>query len=537
MMRLKILFFGLLVLIGRETCFSQEWIRIYRDSLLNTEVRDVAEHYDHGYIFSGSQYADGYISNGWLTKTNINGDTLWEKKIILDNKFVLLFGATQTDDGGIVEIGVTNKLSSTCYDPFIIKTNSCFEKEWCRIFDSPNCESDGLDIKNTPEGGYMALISRWKSGEENKIWLFRLDSLGDVIWAQVYATDPEWNSEWAYSILPTTDNCFVITGETYYPDPTYPTLKIIKIILIKVNLEGEVMFEVPWGMNNGIYSDGRLSVIDSRNNIYTAGRRARKSTPYGDSPTLFKTSETGQPGFYKDLKLTSSLGIATTINWFQDSTLVLCSQWQETSGIDTTGVIKTDSLGNIINQINFTDNFGIYQSNITFNNRLILGGTGYASGKFFGVSIKLTSDLEYDSVYSTPIIYDSLCTHPIKSDTITLNDCEVVVVGIDDPLQNPEKTTLKVYPNPAENSITVNLPQYLVKQSAGTGIHATTYYHQWKSVRLDIFDLFGKLMYSIDIPWKTNLAEIDISSWLAGMYVTRIVFMNEVVGVAKFLKE
>jgi len=464
---------------------------------------------------------------------------LWEKLFSIPNKFVQFFGAVRSDDGGMVEIGVTNKLSSTCYDPFIVKTNTCFEKEWCRIFNSSNCDCDGLDIQNTSDGGYMALIGRWKYGEEQKIWLFRLDSLGEVIWAQVYATDPEWNSEWPYSIEKTTDNCFVITGETYYPDPTYPNKKIIKIILIKVNLAGETIFEGPWGTDNGVYSDGRLSTIDSKNNIYTAGRRARTLDPYGDSPCLFKTSVSGEPLFYRDLRSSSSMGISTTINWFQDSTLVHCAGWVS-GGIDTTALIKTDSLGNIIKEkpLLVNNNSGsFYASTTTLNDRILLAGNVYSSGVINVYAFKLTSDLEYDSVYTTPFTYDSLCPHPIVSDTIPLDDCEVVVVGIDDPEQHPEKTKLHVYPNPASQVITVEMPQYLMKTSSGSGITATTYYHQWKSVRLDVFDLFGKLMYSQDIPGKTEKTELDISSWPAGMYIARIVFMNEVAGTVKFVKE
>ena len=515
--------------------YSQGWMKIYPDSM-DTEIHTVREHYDKGYVFSGERY-EGWSYYGFLMKTDVNGEVLWKKSYGLPLKMNQFFSSRVTLDGGLILTGSTNNLSTTCTDPLLIKLNGCGEKEWCKIYNAQGCNSWTKDVDLVDDSGYLMLLDRWKSGQEEMIWLFRLDNLGEVIWAQVYATDPGWNSELSHSILKTTDNCFVITGETYYPDPTYPNKKIIKIILIKVNIDGENIFEVPWGTDNGVYSDGRLSTIDSKNNIYTAGRRARTMEPYGDSPCLFKTSVSGEPVFYRDLKPFSSLGISSTINWFKDSTLALCSQWRDSLSTDTTGVFKTDSLGTLLNQITFSDNYGIYGSSITYNNRLILGGTGYASGNFFGVAIKLTSDLEYDSVYTTPFTYDSLCPHPIVSDTIPLDDCEVVVVGIDDPGQHPEKTKLHVYPNPASQVITVEMPQYLIKTSGGSGITATTYYHQWKSVRLDVFDLFGKLMYSQDIPGKTEKTELDISSWPVGMYIARIVFMNEVTGTVKFVKE
>jgi hypothetical protein len=106
-----------------------------------------------------------------------------------------------------------------------------------------------------------------------------------------------------------------------------------------------------------------------------------------------------------------------------------------------------------------------------------------------------------------------------------------------DPVKNPEKTKLKVYPNPAEGNVTMELPRYLIKSSTGSGITSTTYYHQWKSIRLDVFDLSGKLMYSQEIPGRTDKVELNISSWPAGMYVARIVFMNDIVEVEKFVKK
>jgi hypothetical protein len=85
--------------------------------------------------------------------------------------------------------------------------------------------------------------------------------------------------------------------------------------------------------------------------------------------------------------------------------------------------------------------------------------------------------------------------------------------------------------------MTIELPEYLVRVSGGFGFSATTIYHQWKEVRLEVFDLFGRLMYSENIPQPEKTVELDVSCWPGGMYVARIVFMNEVVGREKFIVE
>jgi hypothetical protein len=115
-----------------------------------------------------------------------------------------------------------------------------------------------------------------------------------------------------------------------------------------------------------------------------------------------------------------------------------------------------------------------------------------------------------------------------------LDDCEVVV-DIDEPIKNPEKTELKIFPNPASQKTTIELPEYLVRVSGGFGFSATTIYHQWKDVRLEVFDLFGKLIFSETVPQHKNSVSLHVSSWSPGMYLARIVFMNEVVAREKFV--
>ncbi|NCA77956.1 MAG: T9SS type A sorting domain-containing protein [Alphaproteobacteria bacterium] len=441
--------------------------------------------------------------------------------------------------GGLILSGSTNQLESGCTDPLLVKVNNCGGKEWCKIYNSQDCNSWMKDIVTTQDSGYIALIDRWKTGEEQRIWLVNLTPEGEVIWVQTYATNPDFWSEISYSIAKTSDSCVIITGEAYYPDPTYPGKSIIKIILIKVALDGTSVFEIPWGTNNGVYSDGRQSVVDSKNNIYTAGRRARTTAPGGDSPCLFKTSKNGEPVFYKDLKSMSVAGITTTLKWFADSTLASVSQWHNSTGPDTTAVIKTDSLGNFISQKNLTtvSEYAIWGSDITFNNRLILGGFFINAGIINGCAFKLTSDLEYDSVYTRPFTYDSLCPHPIVSDTVPLDDCEVVIVGLDDAEQHPEKTRLHIYPNPAAEQVTIVMPQYLVRQNPGSILSSTTTWFRWDKTRLDILSITGKLMFTMEIPKQQTTVHINTSAWPAGMYFARVVFMNESMAEGKLVVE
>jgi hypothetical protein len=149
---------------------------------------------------------------------------------------------------------------------------------------------------------------------------------------------------------------------------------------------------------------------------------------------------------------------------------------------------------------------------------------------------KFTSNLDYAPLNTQPRVYDSLCPHPIVSDTTNLDDC-AIITGIDDPFKNPEKFNLAVYPNPASDKLTIAIPGKLARKTGSGAMQITTIYHQWDKATLEIYDLSGKLVCSKEITRQTEQVELNVSSWRQGMYEARLIFMNEIVGTAKFVIE
>ena len=147
---------------------------------------------------------------------------------------------------------------------------------------------------------------------------------------------------------------------------------------------------------------------------------------------------------------------------------------------------------------------------------------------------KLNSNLEYDTIYSQPFVYDSLCPYPITSDTIPL-DCEIV--GLDEPLQNPETGRLKVFPNPAFNQLHIEIPDKLKSGKQNPMFTITTIWHQWRSASLQIYNLFGERLYSGPIRQDDRTLDLDVSAWPRGMYVVRLVYNGNTVASEKVLLE
>ncbi|MCX6244310.1 MAG: hypothetical protein NTU98_06340 [Bacteroidetes bacterium] len=540
-MKIRFILIVFILFIIPRLILGQTWIKIYCDNMHVCCYR-IHEQYDHGFLLTGYQNS-GWTSYGLAKKININGDELWTMLYGKIGEYNQFNASCKLIGGKMIYCGSTNKLNSNCYDPMIVKVNACGEKEWCKIYNSSFCSSFCIDIKSTFDGGFMILLQQWISPSD--VWLFRTDSLGEIQWVQEYVSNSAvYNSPDARALLYTSDSCFVITGDAYSPDSLMPGYWILKIFHVKVKNTGEIIFEYPWGMNNATISDyPNTPVEDNKHHLYTPGRLARNVPPYGDGPCLFKTGVNGYPEFYKDLIGNSYSGGAGTINWFTDSTLVFNAAWSVNTGIsDTTAALKTDRNGNLLKEkVLFTNTPTIFLTNseITHNNRVIFTGfleTVPSSGALCAFAAKLNSELEFDSSYLTPLRYDSLCPHPVVSDTVSLDDC-AVVTSVYNFHKEPEKSKLHIYPDPAKEFVTIELPQYLVAQTQSIGIKVTTAYQQWTGALLQIYDIYDKLLFSEIVNQSTKTVKPDITSWHAGIYVARLVFQKETVSREKFIIE
>jgi hypothetical protein len=173
---------------------------------------------------------------------------------------------------------------------------------------------------------------------------------------------------------------------------------------------------------------------------------------------------------------------------------------------------------------------------VTFDKKLLLTGTfakytsGPAKEKIY--LWKFNQQMEFDSVYTRPFTYDSLCPHAIVSDTIPL-DCDIVV-DVDEPLKHPERSQLKAYPNPATGQITVELPKYLMSEETHGSLTAGHIVHQWRQgAVLEAYDSNGVRVLQTDVPSESATMTLDVSQWAGGMYFIRLIRNGKMVGNVK----
>ncbi len=110
-------------------------------------------------------------------------------------------------------------------------------------------------------------------------------------------------------------------------------------------------------------------------------------------------------------------------------------------------------------------------------------------------------------------------------------DC--VIVGLDEIMKDKEKSELKVYPNPASDIMHIVIPGMIRIDQSTQNYTAGTFYHQWKSADIEIYDLSGKRRYQKEVHQADPELIIDVSSWHPGMYVVRLVYLGRTAGSVK----
>jgi hypothetical protein len=537
-MKRKFLFICFICFIlGAQNVYPQQWIRRYFPNRENYP-HWVLESYDKGYVISGcfSQYSAP--TWGLLIKTDINGYVRWFKSIGQKGDGTSISNVDRCNDGGLILGGATCQLEAW-HDPLFLKLDKCGNKEWCKIYYTPVpnkvWDSYSQRIYQLPDGGYISLVLGYGSDMINKrIWLFMLDSLGDAIWIKYYQKpDTLMYNDHAYDMMVTDDYKFLITGTCDYPQPG-TTLYWPRPFLIKTDSSGTTDWDLLWGVNFPYVLTGELleSVVDIKGKIYSCGLM----DSLGRNPELYKTNREGSEIFHKILMDSEEFGNAGTIDWLQDSTLIVTGGWGDLA-TQTEGAFKTDTSGNIlkVKELNNYDNLFV-DGKTTFNNRIILVG-GFVTDSAGNIQLstylyKINAELEFDSIYTRPFVYDSLCPDSIVSDTIPL-DCEIV--NIEEPFTNQEKSHLKIYPNPASDILTIEFPEYLISATSLSSFHVKTVRYQWSSTTLEAYDLSGRLVLKKEIPKREEKIQIDISGWQKGMYLFRLVYGNSMVASEKVI--
>ncbi len=192
---------------------------------------------DGGYIITGltRSYGPGVL---WLLKANSTGDPEWNKTYDGVGNCVL-----QTSDKGYIIVGHTESYGAGSNDVWLIKTNSTGGLEWNKTYGGV-LDDIGRCIAHTSDGGYIILASTESFGfseyDSPDVWLIKTDHNGNHQWNKTYGTTED---DEGYSLVETSDNGYIITGDTSF----YGAFSKFEVLLIKTDQNGNEIWNKTYG--------------------------------------------------------------------------------------------------------------------------------------------------------------------------------------------------------------------------------------------------------------------------------------------------
>jgi hypothetical protein len=129
----------------------------------------------------------------------------------------------QTADGGFILVGHTRSFGAGGADMYVIRTDARGDTLWTRVYGSPADETF-FSVEPTADGGCVVAGSTFRTGQAD-ITLTKLDSRGDSLWTRTYGGSSD---DVADGIAPAGDSGFIIAGTTYSYGAGRPNAYIIR---------------------------------------------------------------------------------------------------------------------------------------------------------------------------------------------------------------------------------------------------------------------------------------------------------------------
>ena len=242
----------------------------------------VQETQDGGFIIAGTTRSFGEgSSEAYLIKTDAAGDTVWTNTYGGTNVDYWGYSVQETQGGdyiitGFIEFIIRGDNRSpygdTNYDVFLIKTDNTGDIIWTNTYGSEEWDF-GASVQETQDGGYIIAGSTESVyGECSRLYLIRIDAIGDTLWTQTYSYG------YGRSVQETMDGGFIIAGSCDSDIISYSGGDAISyfsdVYLIKTDAAGDIVWTKTYGGtddDSGYFvqetQDGGFVIVGSTNSF------------------------------------------------------------------------------------------------------------------------------------------------------------------------------------------------------------------------------------------------------------------------------
>jgi len=443
------------VLAIAQTTPVMEWQRNLGGSLSDF-AGSIAQTADGGYIVCGTTFSNnGDVSGNhglediWVVKLDPEGNSQWQRCLGGSSTD---FGkvALQMPNGGYLVVGSTSSNNGDVSgnhgsrDTWLAKLDAAGVLVWQRCYGG-SLGDVPWDITSTPDGGYVVVGGAASSDGDlttnagaGDYWILKIDAGGEIQWQRTYGGS---FFEDAYSVALTSDGGYLINGYTESNDgDVNGSFGIRDYWVLKLDGEGFLQWQRPCG---GSSDDSGFAITELNDGSSMAVGRSLSQD--GDvSPGIILQD-------IWTIRL-SATGAAVEERSYGGSNLDFGRDVMETAdgGMILSGATRSTD-GDIPNNQGQADGWLFrtdLQGEILWN--LTLGGS-QSDG---WVAMQATTDGGYILVGSSESNDGDLLGNNGSSDVW------VVKLGADPlgVLDLQDKTSIRVYPNPSNDHIQVDLP-------------------------------------------------------------------------------
>jgi len=218
---------------------------------------------DDGFAMVGFNRTVDDFGDVYIVRTDKNGEILWENHFG-DRYIDHGFSVVENENGEFIIAGTKGGFynpTSTDYlnsdaDIYIIKTDALGQEVWQKTYGGTSHDW-AKDIIQAPGGGYFVCGSTQSEGAGSfDMFLMKIDDEGNQLWLKTYGGN---NFEYGESLqISRDDNLFLLGTTASYSDNKKPDH-----LLIKTDLDGEIIWENTYGGEGSDYSSSLVCTADS----------------------------------------------------------------------------------------------------------------------------------------------------------------------------------------------------------------------------------------------------------------------------------
>jgi len=495
---------------------------------------DIVEMYDKGYYIIGGFEEENNNWNGWNIKTDINLEFIYDKVIENSLSTFAPFSSVSDSQGNIYITGFMNYPDQW---PFVVKIDSCGNKQWCKvlIFEDEFNYGSGIDIIMNGDQEVVILATliddEQPADQINMTHLIGLSDDGEVLWKKPYASrnDYSWIRQPIGNSIMEINNEYYISGKCYWPYPDDTTHWFLRPLFIGIDSTFEEKWILPFAPLDSVFGRAYSSLVLNDSILMGVGMR-RLDDPEESGLLMFYNTDGTELGYKEITKEQIGSNISqvyfTDVKSINDSLFIAASPIGYNNEIFPAAEIVIDTSGFIYNFQDRPGTVGNMNMTKTYEGNFVFTAT-YPEGKsdddiyVYKIDENL-NDVPFDP---TPHTYDSLCPGGIQSGTIDLTSCFVWTDVSEAPLPGEyysfiKTIPVKVYPNPAtQGTITFAFEN--------TGHH--------RNMELRCFNVYGEVVHREKVYRYQEKCEVAISGWRKGMYFGVVYSGGKAAGRYKFV--